>query len=138
MSFKYLYRLSFAVIVLFIYNHSNASESASYYAQKIAENMAMNLPMKINQNVVIEKIIAINNHLILYAVLQYTKDNLLNRLDSQFTYKDLMTKMQENTVNRICTDRKSRAFIKIGGVIEYAYYFNNGEKLSSFKVRKCE
>lgn len=114
MHFRYLYRLICVVIALLIYNHANASENASYYAQKIAENMAMSLPMKVNQNVVIEKVIAINNHLILHAVLQHTKDNLLSRLNSQFTYKDLMTKMQENTVNRICTDRKSRAFIKIG------------------------
>lgn len=138
MSFRCLYRLSCIVFILLIYNHSNASEKASYYAQKIAENVAMNLPMKVNQNIVIEKVIAMNNHLILYAVFQYNKNNLLSRLSSQFTYKDLMTKMRENTVNRICTDRKSRAFIKIGGVIEYVYYFNNGEKLNSFKVSRCE
>lgn len=108
-------------------------------AKKITTAMQKELPVKITENMVITTATAEQRRVILTASLSYNLDTLINMADGD---KEFIAKARaiNKKVSRktICENREIRAFINLGGEVQYDYIFNDGSVYDIVTITSCD
>lgn len=108
-------------------------------AKKITTAMQKELPVKITENMAITTATAEQRRVILTASLSYNLDTLINMADGD---KEFIAKARaiNKKVSRktICENREIRAFINLGGEVQYDYIFNDGSVYDIVTITSCD
>lgn len=108
-------------------------------AKKITTAMQKELPVKITENMVITTATAEQRRVILTASLSYNLDTLIDMADGD---KEFIAKARaiNKKVSRktICENREIRAFINLGGEVQYDYIFNDGSVYDIVTITSCD
>ncbi|MEQ4787953.1 hypothetical protein ABN070_14910 [Morganella morganii] len=108
-------------------------------AKKITSAMQKELPVKITENMVITTATTEQRRVILTASLSYNLDTLIDMADGD---KEFITKAKaiNKKVSRktICENREIRAFINLGGEVQYDYIFNDGSVYDIVTITSCD
>lgn len=108
-------------------------------AKKITTAMQKELPVKITENMVITTATAEQRRVILTASLSYNLDTLIDMAggDKEFIAKAraINKKVSRKT---ICENREIRAFINLGGEVQYDYIFNDGSVYDIVTITSCD
>lgn len=105
-------------------------------AKGLADNFSQKLPMKVSENVLLEKVSANKGLINLIASLNYDKSQLKSLLNAgNMTEDDLLNKFKESTINIVCQPKSATAaFINLGGRIRYVYYFKDKTLYTSVNI----
>jgi len=108
-------------------------------ARKIADVMASNLPMKMNQNMILDKAFSIRNTVIFVVALTYDKAYLMG-IAKQNSISMSYLKAKENKLlkTNICSSKNSKIFVNQGGAIEYRLKFIDGSSYLKTRIDRCE
>ena len=117
-------------------------KNACKYAQVLADNMAKNLPMKIDQSTTIQFVTRIDNEVILHGFVNYDKATLLNHLKANNrTYDSFKRDVDEaiNSTTNICQpdNAELNKFIKLGVQMTYSYRFPDNELITEVSQKAC-
>ncbi len=109
-------------------------------ARKIVAVYSEGLPMKLSQNITLEKTFALKNIVNLTAVLGYDKSYLEEFVSNKGgTIEDLRKQMIASTKAGICQEHSStRAFVSLGGQMDYFYKFADGMPYLTIHIKECE
>jgi hypothetical protein len=96
-------------------------------ARELADEMSQQLPMKLSNELLVEKVFADKGVISLTAVLGYDESYLKSAAqDGGITMQDLLNKLKQGTANLMCQPKSATAaFINLGGKLQYQYQFNN-------------
>lgn len=90
------------------------------FSKDLADQMAANLPMRINKNMSIESINAIGRILQLNAVLTVNRKQLKETYDKAGKTFDDFRQMMTRSVDSFCVgENPVGSFIKLGGIVKY-------------------
>lgn len=108
-------------------------------ARRMADELANALPMRMSQNIMIEKALAIGNVISLTAVLNYDKSFLESHaFRSGVALQELNARMANATKAHVCQDKTpTQSFVRLGGKIQYVYRFADGTPYLSINVDRC-
>lgn len=109
-------------------------------ARKIVAEYSDSLPMKMSQNITVEKAFALKNIVHLTAVLSYDKKYLEEVVSNKGgTIEELKKQMIASTKAGICQEGSStRAFVSLGGQMHYFYKFADGMPYLTIPIKECE
>lgn len=106
--------------------------------EKIASSLAEVAPIKMSQNMVLEKAMSIDQEVHAFVVFTYDKMQLSKILDEGgVTVDDAKEWVEASSSKRVCSDEKIAAFVELGGEIVYQYHFVDGEKFLEVKIDSC-
>jgi hypothetical protein len=109
-------------------------------ARKMQAGMASHLPMKMNQNMTLLSVIAIEKRVAMTVVWNMSNGELEQTLKiSNMTRSDLVEKMRGQTKTMVCSGEKSptAAFVRLGGEIQYMYRTQDGFPIVEALVNDC-
>lgn len=109
-------------------------------AQEIVAMYSDVLPMKINENITLEKASALKNIVQLTAVLIYSKQELETALSKKgLTFDDMSRQLIGMTRAGTCQENSGTlAFISLGGQIQYDIKYSDGTPLLTIDIKDCE
>jgi len=97
------------------------------FALKIQKEMAPKLPMQLSKNLHVKSMIANGPELMINALLAYDENFLNQSLAAQGAPRSVVDNhMKLSTINSICSNEQTEAFVGLGGSIIYRYYFIDG------------
>lgn len=113
------------------------NEDMCAHANKIASEGSKQTPIQLNDNISIVSINSILNRVILVARLNYDYLSLTTNHDITLEHKtkELIRNLSKY---KICTNRQTRAFIHLGGEVEYRYVFSDGNIFDAYTITSCE
>lgn len=108
-------------------------------ARKVANEMAPLLPMRLNRNLVLHTVFAVNRLVAITAKFEYDRSDLESVLSSSGMNNDDMLKiMQKHAKDGVCQSNAiSRSFVNLGGVVDYHYRFNDGSIYTQLRIDSC-
>jgi hypothetical protein len=109
-------------------------------AEAQAENMAKQLPFKVDSNTTISAVVSNHNVLSLTALTGYSQQEIQSEFGSNLPegLKSFTKSQKEIAVQSVCNgDKKNRAFIEGGGVIEYQLKYKDTQPLITYRVDTC-
>lgn len=111
-----------------------------YAARKIVAEYTDSLPMKLSQNITIEKAFALKNIIHLTAALGYGKNYLEEVVSNKGgTIEELNNQIIASTKTGICQEQSpTRAFVSLGGQIHYFYKFADGMPYLTVSITECD
>ena len=139
--------LFFAPIVFLAIPHASANQCLSPYtktdicalAKKIQSELAPSLPMQLSKSLYLRHAIAIGPLLQLTALLNYDLEFLNNALQSQgINRREVDKKMRVMTLNSVCSQKGTRAFLGLGGEVSYLYQFNDGQEYMTIRLNDAD
>lgn len=109
-------------------------------AQGQAQNLAKHLPYKVDENSTITSVASNLNVLNVTAITEFSEEALKRELGN-----DLPAAINTFTISQIETatkslchgDKRNRAFIQAGGVVEYQMQYKNTQALTTYRVESC-
>lgn len=109
-------------------------------ARKMVAEYSGSLPMKLSQNITLEKAFALKNIVHLTAMLSYDKNYLEEVVSNKGgTIEELNKQIIASTKAGICQkESASRAFISLGGQIHYFYRFVDGMPYIAIPITDCK
>jgi len=109
-------------------------------ARKIVAEYSESLPMKLSQNITLEKAFALKNIVHLTAVLGYDKKYLEKVVSNKGgTIEELSKQIIASTKAGICQEQSAtRAFVSLGGQMHYFYKFADGMPYLTIPIKECE
>lgn len=109
-------------------------------ARKMVAEYSGSLPMKLSQNITLEKAFALKYIVHLTAVLGYDKNHLEEVVaDKGGTIEELNKQITASTKAGICQkESASRAFVSLGGQIHYFYRFADGMPYLTIPITDCK
>lgn len=108
------------------------------FASDLSNQMAANLPMRVNKNTSIESINAIDHILQLNAVLTVTRKELKESYEKAGKTFEDFRRMMTKSVDSFCAgENPVGSFIKLGGVVKYTYKFSDGEQFMVITKESC-
>lgn len=114
-------------------------EDMCAYASKVASEAGKSLPIKLNDNMSIISVNSIFNKLLFVAHLNYNHEYLSKIYKGDVNLeRKLKDTMRNYSKSSICTDRQTRAFVGLGGEIEYRYVFSDGNVFDTYAITSCE
>lgn len=138
----------FTIIVLIIFStkaiaatESKLNENeACRAAQEIAAMYSGILPMKMSENMTLEKAAALKNIVQLTAVLLYSKQELEKALSRKgMTFDDMNRQLIGMTRAGTCQENsETLAFISLGGQFQYDIKYSDGTPLLTIDIKGCE
>jgi len=141
-------KIFFAIIVVLLFSTKaiaapdcKANENdACRAAQEIVAMYSDVLPMKMNDNITLEKAAALENIVQLTAVLIYSKQELETALSRKgMTFKDMNTQLIGMTRAGTCQENSGTlAFISMGGQFQYDIQYSDGTSLLTIDIKDCE
>ncbi|WP_273831142.1 hypothetical protein [Serratia bockelmannii] len=97
------------------------------------------IPIKYDDNMNIVNAKAENTRVILTTQMNY------NRIDLEKEYGNSEERIEESKTfsrryarEKVCSNRSSKAFVNLGGVIQYEYFFNDGKLFDIVTVTSCK
>lgn len=109
------------------------------FSSRLAEQMAGNLPMRVNKNMSIESVNSIDHIVQFNAVLNVSRVELKDIYDrAGMTFEDFRRLMENNVDNFCAKENPVGSFIKLGGVVRYTYRFSDGEQFMVISKESCE
>lgn len=141
-------KIYFTIIVLMIFStkaiaapdcKANENE-ACRAAQEIVAMYSDVLPMKMNENITLEKAAALKKIVQFTAVLIYSKQELETALSRKgMTFKDMNTQLIGMTRTGTCQENsETLAFISLGGQFQYDIKYSDGTSLLTIDIKDCE
>lgn len=111
-----------------------------YAARMMVAEYTNSLPMKMSQNITLEKAFALKNLVHLTAILGYDKNYLEKVVSTQGGTMEMMNKrMTDSTKAGICQEGSaSKAFVSLGGQVHYFYRFSDGMPYLTIDVTECK
>lgn len=107
-------------------------------ARSVAEELAPQLPIQLNSNLKITEVLALGPTLIWNVWLSYDQSFLEAKATQGGVDLDFIKqRMRAATQHNLCKSEPTRAFIALGGNIQYNYMFNDGFKFISVNVTEC-
>lgn len=111
--------------------------------RELADNLAPQLPMKMNSNISLDRVFAVQSMLVLTAILSYDEAYLKTEVQkSGVTMDDLLDSLKKTTIKNVCQQPKSpiTALVRLGGQIQYQYYFSDMIYYTSVDINRtsCE
>ena len=107
-------------------------------AKNIEAQLSSHLPIKMNQDMQMTSVVAIEKRILILANWFMTKDEFQNRLtQNQTTIDELRQKMDAATKESVCSSSVSRAFVDLGGELQYNYQTSDGYNFASPVVSMC-
>ena len=141
-------KLYFTIIVLIIFStkalaatDSKLNENdACRAAREIAAMFTGILPMKMSENITLEKAVALKNIVQLTAVLIYSKQELEKALSKKgMTFYDMNRQLIGMTRAGTCQENSGTlAFISLGGQFQYDIKYSDGTPLLTIDIKDCE
>ena len=109
-------------------------------ARKIVAEYTESLPMKLSQNITLEKAFALKTIVHLTAVLGYDRKYLEEVVSNKGgTIEELNHQIIASTKAGICQEQSStRAFVSLGGQMHYFYKFADGMPYLTIPIKECE
>ncbi|HEA2991436.1 TPA: hypothetical protein RVQ02_004336 [Escherichia coli] len=115
------------------------NEDMCAHANKIASEAGKSLPIKLNDNMSIVSINAILNKLLVVAHLNHNNSYLSKVYNGDVTLENKLKSVMRNySKSSICSNRQMKAFIHLGGEIEYRYVFSDGNIFDTYAITNCE
>lgn len=108
-------------------------------ARKIASEMAPLLPMRLNSNLIVQTVFAVDHSIAITAKFEYEKSHLDDVLSgSGMSNDDMLKIMQKHAKNGFCqSNTPNKSFIDLGGAVEYHYRFNDGSMYTRQRIDSC-
>lgn len=108
------------------------------FAKEMQQKAAPSLPMQMSQNLMLEKIMAFGPRLVMSSVWKLSKDDLeKNLVMNSMTMGGLAEKMRGMTQTLVCGREEPRAFVRLGGEVEYSYMTQDGHPITSVVIKEC-
>ncbi|MGE6333478.1 hypothetical protein [Stenotrophomonas sp. NPDC077659] len=120
--------------------NTHAAPTAAQLAREMAEAVAPSLPMRINQNLTMQTVIAGGNTITYTANFSYTREEL-NRVLAQSGKTDAEARamMRNAAKGGVCAQGpEGRTFVALGGRVRYLYRFMDGSPYESIEVASCD
>ena len=95
--------------------------------KEVADNLAPLLPMKMNSRISLDRVMALQEMLILTAILSYDEDYLKSEVQKGgITMEELLDNLKKATVKLVCQPKSAAsALIRLGAQVQYQYYFRD-------------
>lgn len=107
-------------------------------AKKFADNMKKALPITLSENLKITNVKSEKRRVIISASLAYNKDTLNELYDNDKYFYDKARKLSKKvTAKSVCDDSHTKAFVNLGGELEYEYYFKDGSIYDVTTITAC-
>lgn len=117
-----------------------AAPTAARLAREMADAVAPSLPMRINQNLTMQTVIAGGNTITYTANFSYTREEL-NKVLAQSGKTDAEAKAMIRNVAKggVCAQGpEGHAFLALGGRVRYLYRFVDGSPYETIEVASCD
>lgn len=108
-------------------------------ARELADELAQQLPMKMSNELLVEKVFAEKGAVNLMAVLGYDKSYLESAArNGGIAMQDLLNNLKQATVNLMCQPKSSTvAFVNLGGQIQYQYHFHDRTPFTTINIDRA-
>jgi len=109
-------------------------------ARAQAENMSKQLPFKVDSNTTISAVESNHNVLSLTVLTEYSQQQIENELGPNLSegIRSFTNSQKEIATQSVCNgDKKNKAFIEGGGIIEYQLKYNDTQPLTTYRVDIC-
>lgn len=107
-------------------------------ATTISETIAEELPIRLNQNLVLQDIGASENLIRMRAVFDYTEAYLTQALSAGITLDTMRTSVRETAILIACRPKTQlQAFIELGGKLQFMYLFSDKAHFLTVNVDHC-
>lgn len=130
----------FFIIIFLLFSFSSYAENNDIFerAKEIQGEVSKDLPQKLSQTLTLHSASSSKKTVTLNAILHYTRSYLENAVDAGgVTMDSIKVKMRKFTKNTVCSFPLLKSFILIGGRIDYAYRFEDGEKYMLISIDRC-
>ena len=132
-------KLITALIILISFIGMSKANDVEALAKYVQVNLSKNLPQKISQNMTLTEVIAINDMVMLNALLSYDREFLENKLNSVGnTMQNFKYHFPQVVKKGVCTNEALLKFVRMGGKINYRYSFSDGENFLTIRIRRCQ
>jgi hypothetical protein len=115
---------------------SATSFNACAYARNLAAEQAPSLPKTISSEMTVSSIAAVGRRITFYLTWARTKAQVEREMVGQ-TIVEVAARAQATTVNSVCSQAPTAAFIRLGGEIQYLYKTTDGFVVLSPTVTTC-
>jgi hypothetical protein len=107
-------------------------------AKEIQSQLSAALPMRLNQEMIMETVIVSGPRLAISATWNMLKSELDSRLELNFTnIGSLKKNIEDNTIRYVCSNELLSAFVRLGGNLQYIYKTRDGFLIHSPIVTNC-
>lgn len=107
-------------------------------ASAISEAIAVELPFRLNQNLILQNIEASENVIRMSAALVYTEAHLTQSLRTGVTLNDMKASVRETAILIACRPKTElQAFIELGGELQFMYFFSDKAHFLTVSVDHC-
>lgn len=109
-------------------------------AKKLSQEIAKGLPLQLNKNLVFEKVVPVDNVILLSAFFTYSKKHLESvSAQTGLTTAEMESYMRTHTQATACGKSVGvKPFIELGGEMHYHYRFSDGMEYLMIKVTDCK
>lgn len=109
-------------------------------ASNIARGIVSQLPMKMSQNLLLDKAYADKRTVHIHGTFSYNEDKLTMLANSYgVALEEMRQGVLVNTRNRACSESTGiKPFIGLGGEVSYHYFFHDGTEYLTVKVNSCK
>ncbi|NED66209.1 hypothetical protein G3I15_35310 [Streptomyces sp. SID10244] len=116
-----------------------AAPTAAQLAREMADAVAPSLPMRINQNLTMQTVVAGGNAITYTANFSYTREQM-NQVLAQSGKSDAEARvmMRNAAKGGVCAQGpEGRAFLALGGRVRYLYRFVDGSPYELIEISAC-
>ena len=98
------------------------------------------LPMRMSQNILLEKAMAYKNLISFHAILGYNEDYLATTAKKNgISMEQIRQVMVDSTKANLCQEKSpTEAFISLGGKVQYVYKFSDGMPYLTVNINSCD
>lgn len=110
------------------------------YARRFVDDFSAQLPMRMSENLTLEKASAYKRVVSFYALLGYNEEFLKTVAQQNgVSMKQISQAMESSTKATLCEEKSStNAFISLGGGVQYFYRFSDGKPYLTVNVKECK
>lgn len=107
-------------------------------ATTISETIGRELPLRLNQSLVLQQISASRNLIRMRAVFDYTEAYLVKSARPGVTLDTMKTSVRESAIGIACRPKTElQAFIELGGQLQFVYSFSDKAHFLTVEVDRC-
>jgi hypothetical protein len=107
-------------------------------ATTISQTIAEELPLRLNQSLVLQHIAASDNRIRMRAVLDYTEAHLIQTMRAGVTLDAMRTSVRQTAIVIMCRPKTQlQAFIELGGQLQFVYLFSDKAHFLTVNVSHC-
>lgn len=119
---------------------ADAAPTAAKLAREMADAVAPSLPMRVNQNLTMQTVVAGGNAITYTANFSYTREELRRTLaQAGKTDAEAKEMMRNAAKGGVCAQGpEGRAFLALGGRVRYLYRFVDGSTYELVEISNCD